>query len=305
MQNHPDILNLTAGPLTCALCPRVGGSIARLVLDTAAGPVDLLRPTPDRALPEGSFGGGTADQFASFPLVPFSNRIAQGRFTFDGRPVRLPCPPPHAPHAIHGHGWAAPWRLDAADGRSARLVYSHPADSWPWRYTAVQTLALDPEGLSVGMEMTNDSDAPMPAGLGVHPYFPKPPGTRLTARAGSVWLNGPTILPERRAPVPPEWDFSTGATMDGVVIDNGFPGWDGTAVVSWPDRGLALTMRADPLFRHLIVYAPPGGDFMCVEPVSHMTDAVNRRDVPDSGFTVLAPGERLAGSVRLSVRPLA
>lgn len=296
MQHPPDILPLAAGPLRCTLCPRVGGSLAGLTLDTPGGPVDLLRPTPADAP-----AAGEADRFACFPLVPFSNRIAHGRFVFDGREVRLPCPPPHAPHSIHGHGWSAPWRVDTADGATARLVYTHAPGHWPWRYSAVQAVALDPAGLTVTLELVNDGDSPMPAGLGLHPYFPKPPGTRLTARAGAVWLNGPTILPERRVPVPPEWDFSAGAPMDGVVIDNGFPGWDGSAVLAWPDRGLALTLRADPLFGHLIVYAPPGGDFLCVEPVSHMTDAVNRPDEPDRGLVVLPPGGRLAGSIRLSV----
>ena len=36
-----------------------------------------------------------------------------------------------------------------------------------------------------------------------------------------------------------------------------------------------------PLFGHLIVYTPPGEDFFCVEPVSHMTDAINRMDGDD------------------------
>lgn len=298
MQHPPDILSLQAGPLRCALCPRVGGSIVRLALDTAEGPVDLLRPTSDGALT-----GGGADQFACFPLVPFSNRIAHGRFTFDGREVRLPCPPPHAPHSIHGHGWGASWRVEGLERRAARLAYTHAADSWPWSYTAAQSFALDPEGLTVTLELVNEGETAMPAGIGLHPYVAKPPRTRLTARAGSVWLNGRSILPDRRVAIPPEWDFAAGACVDGLAIDNGFPGWDGTAVVAWPDRRLALTLRADPVFGHLIVYAPADGDFLCVEPVSHMTDAVNRAGEPDRGLVSLSPGQRLAGSVRFSVGP--
>jgi aldose 1-epimerase len=57
------------------------------------------------------------------------------------------------------------------------------------------------------------------------------------------------------------------------------------------------------LFGHLVVYVPPGQDFFCVEPVSHVNDGFNLLDrgVAGTGVRILEPGERLAGVVRLSV----
>jgi aldose 1-epimerase len=52
-----------------------------------------------------------------------------------------------------------------------------------------------------------------------------------------------------------------------------------------------------------VIYTPAGQDFFCVEPVSNANDAFNMaaRGVPDTGTVVLAPGEVLAGTMRLAV----
>ena len=83
----------------------------------------------------------------------------------------------------------------------------------------------------------------------------------------------------------------TNCTVGDVALDNCFEGWDGTAVLTWPDR--RLTIEADSTFRHAVVYTPLGESFFCVEPVSHMNDAINH-----SGMRVLDPGETLRGEIR-------
>ncbi|CCD01316.1 protein of unknown function (plasmid) [Azospirillum baldaniorum] len=50
---------------------------------------------------------------------------------------------------------------------------------------------------------------------------------------------------------------------------------------------------------------PPGEDYLCVEPVSHMTDAVNHPEQPDTGLRRLEPGEELSGTMRLRLETLA
>ncbi|WP_063922675.1 aldose 1-epimerase [Azospirillum argentinense] len=299
---HTLTLNRSAanGSLECTLCPERGGVVASLAWRGANGTIDLLRPASDWALRHGS-----AIDMGCFPLVPFSNRIAGGQFTFDGRAVRLPLDGDGNPHVIHGHGWRTAWTVEDATASSARMVFRHPADAWPWRCRATQTVVLEEDGASLTLSLVNEDDTPMPAGIGLHPYFPKPPGTRLTARVGGVWLNGPTILPVERVAVPPRWDFTTGIVMDRTVLDNGFTGWDGVAALDWPTLDRRLSIETDGPFGHLIVYAPPDADYLCVEPVSHMTDAVNRPEEPDTGLRRLEPGEELIGTMRLRLETLA
>jgi aldose 1-epimerase len=289
-----DRIALRHGALTCLLAPGCGGSIARLALDRGGGRIDLMRPAPDRL--------SEPLDAACFPLVPFSNRIALGRFAHRGREVRLPANAP-LPHAIHGHGWLAPWRVEEAGPDSALLSYRHEADAWPFPYRARQGFALSEDGLTVTMELTNEGDEPMPAGLGLHPYFPRPEGTRLQAGVSSVWLPDAAMIPETNAPPPPEWDLARGIAVEGAGLDHGFADWIGDAAIDWPGLGLRLRIRADDLFGHLVVYAPPGEPWFCVEPASHMTDAVNRaaRGEGGTGFREVPPGATLGGRVRFSV----
>ena len=91
-------------------------------------------------------------------------------------------------------------------------------------------------------------------------------------------------------------DHTRGLCVDSDSLDNCFTGWEARHA-SPATRRPTLTIEAGGLFRHLIVYSPPARDYFCVEPVSHMTDAINRMDDGGTGLRVLAPGETLRGEV--------
>jgi aldose 1-epimerase len=154
--------------------------------------------------------------------------------------------------------------------------------------------------LVVEIGVTNAGDGPMPAGIGMHPYFVRTPGATLRAEVDHVWLADARNVPERRVPVPAEWDFAAAPRVASLRMDNGFGGWSSEATIRWPETGLTLAIEADPVFRHLVVYVPPGQDFFCVEPVSNANDGFNlfERGVEGTGVRVLEPGESLAGTIR-------
>ena len=77
--------------------------------------VDLLRRAPD--------GADDPLAMASFPLVPYANRIAQGRFAFDGADHQLPRNFGDHPHSIHGFGWQASWTAKATGADHVLLVH--------------------------------------------------------------------------------------------------------------------------------------------------------------------------------------
>jgi len=87
-------------------------------------------------------------------------------------------------------------------------------------------------------------------------------------------------------------------------LDNCFTDWDGTARIAYVQERIALSIEADPLFGHLVVYVPTGRDFFAVEPVSHMNDAISRPDPACYGLKVLQPGGRLTAQVRFGVEAL-
>ncbi|NWK97985.1 epimerase [Sphingobium lactosutens] len=271
---------LRAGGLEAALSPAVGGSLLHLTLDG----VDLMRRAPERA--------DDPLAMASFPLVPYANRIADGRFAVDGADYQLPLNFGDHPHSIHGFGWQANWTAKTTTASSALLVHEHGGDAgWPWSYRAEQQVTLTASALSMSLSVENVGDRPMPVGLGFHPYFAADAATTLRFDARSLWLSTADMLPDREAPADVLGDWSRPAIVQGDdLVDNAYAGWSGPATIARGD-GLRLLIDATGA-DWLHVYRPPGEAYFCLEPVSHMPDAINR-----GGMDMVAPG----GTARLSM----
>lgn len=271
--------------------PALGGGLCRWRL----GQRELLRPAPAQV--------DHPVQLASFPLVPFSNRIAQGRFELAGRSVRLPANWPPHPHAIHGFGWQSPWSVAHLETARIVLAHRHAHGPWPWPYASELVVTLREERLVQRLAVTNLASTPMPAGLGLHPYFPKPPHARLAARAAAVWLTSPDGIPTERCSIPPEWDFAREREVDDLRLDHAFDGWDRSATLRWPD-GSGVQVHASAACSILAIYAPEGCDFLCLEPVTHVPDALNRPEPASlTGLRVLTPGESFTIEVVLRYLP--
>ncbi len=280
------VIGLARGALRLDLVPEIGGAIAGFRSEAPGGTIHWLRAMTPAAIAAGAAGGA-----ACVPLVPYSNRVRDRSFRFEGRTVRMVHP---IPDAEHGQGWLAPWHVASTGTDRATLVFDHPAaEDWPFAYRARQDFALTDGGLEVRIEIGNAGETRMPAGFGLHPYFPRTPRTRLRAQVAGMWETDDRILPTRLvAPERPR-DPRAGLAVGEVALDNGFTGWDGHAVIEWPERGDGLTMTAQGPLGFLVVYSPPGEDFFCAEPVSNATDAFNlaadgRRD---TGMFVLEPGQ--------------
>lgn len=276
------------------------GTILRLAFRDANGEIDLLRPArDDDPAPE-------PNQTACFVTVPYFGRIVGGRFEFDGRTHRLDPTSPTSPEPIHGESWRARWTLvEARDNRLAlEHVYAPRTACWPFPYTARQTFELDEDGLTLSLAARNSGATAMPCGLGVHPYFPKPPGTRVQAPTTGVWPFDPLTGPGTPAPPPSGSDFTAGQEMDALVVDNCFDVGERAARLHWPGLPAALEMTATPPFDRLQIFAPAGADFLCVEPVSHLPNALCLMSAGRSGhgIRVLEPGADLSGTVRISLR---
>ncbi|WP_310496430.1 aldose 1-epimerase [Sandarakinorhabdus sp.] len=238
---------------------------------------------------------------ASFPLVPFSNRISHGRFHAGGRSVTLPRnhpADPHHPHAIHGMGWQQGWTVIEHGASHAVLRLDMPAGAWPWAWRAQQHLALTPTGFHQRLILENRSDSPMPAGIGAHPFLPCNAVTRLHALHRGEWQTAPDGLPMHLVMTDAPQDWWHGAPLTSRIVDTVYVGRQGPIRVVWPDRRLALSIDASDTLTHTVVYVPNDAGFFCVEPVSHMTNAVNRPE-PEAltGQRWLVPGETLAGDI--------
>jgi aldose 1-epimerase len=285
------LLPLRTGRLSVELAPAAGGAISRLAVDGE----DVLRP-----MTAADVASGKGNNAAAYPLVPYSNRIPNGELVFEGEIFHLQRNWPGMNHPMHGDGWAHAWRVEASDARTAEISYLHErageSGGWPFSYRARQSYRVDDDRLSVRMSIENLEDRPVPAGLGLHPFFRRDAETELACRCKAVWTADAEVLPIERIAVPSQWDFETPRKIDDVALDNCFDGWDGRAVIAWPRRRLRLALEASQPFRHLVIYVPPARDFFCVEPVSHANGLV--------GLSPLGPGATLAGEIVFRVSNL-
>jgi aldose 1-epimerase len=238
-------------------------------------------------------------------LVPWSNRISQGGFAFEGRFHGLEPNVPGEAFPIHGNGFSSPWRVIEETSASAKLQLSSEGPG-PFRYRAGVSYGLSGGALTVNLAVTNEAAQPLPYGLGLHPWLPRTPATTLRAPARHVWLEDERHLPTTRLPLAsrPEWDFARHHRLPLDWINNGFTGWCGSATIAWPERHLALDIEVSSPTSIYLLYSPgAAADFFCFEPVSHVVDAHNLEGAPDaSGLVILAPGDTLSMRARFCPR---
>jgi aldose 1-epimerase len=293
LQGEHRSLTLRAGPLELVLEPGLGGAIRHLHWTGEGRRVPLLRPTRE--------GADSVLDMASFPLVPYVNRIRGGRFEFRGHEVLLAPNMAGDISPLHGQGWLGAWSVESHGNADAELRFVHEAGEWPWRYEALQVVALDERGLSLRLQCRNLDDRPMPCGLGQHPYFPCTGETRIDTGVRTAFEIDENVLPTGEVPAKGRFDLSDRAVC-GQGLDHGFGGWSGEAVMrdsAWP-AALRLSSPDAGFFQ---LYSPESGGIFVAEPVTHANAALNEPEERwgELGMRVLEPGEETRLDMRLEL----
>jgi aldose 1-epimerase len=275
-------LELNAGALRLALRPDLGGSVAGLRFDT----LPVLRSSEPGDLAGSRLSG-------CYPLVPYSNRLGYRRFRWLGREHTTAPNFDDNPHSVHGVGWQRAWSVQAADAGSATLAYTHAADAhWPFPFEAEQRFELTPEALTLRLAIVNTATHSQPVGLGWHPYFPKRSRSRLHIEIAERWDSDASGLPTRKIAQP-----GIDGDVAHLAFDNCFEGWRGPARI----RDERLSLRLTSSLGHLVVFTPGAKPYYCVEPVSHVSNAIHMADPAAHGLKTLEPGERFAAWMTLEI----
>jgi len=116
----------------------------------------------------------------------------------------------------------------------------------------------------------------MPAGLGFHPYFPRTGQTRYLGLHRGEWQASTESLPLALHDAGRPIDWWQGQPVGSRAVDTAYTDRAGPLVVTWPERALALTITPCDLLALTVVFSPANADFVCIEPVSNATDALNR-----------------------------
>ncbi len=298
--NLPQILYLENAVQRVGLIPELGGSAASWELRHNDAWAPLWRP----------FSARPGQRIvANFPLLPWSNRLTGGGFHLDGRFHAVGPNRPDAAVPMHGTGWMHAWEVLQQDAHS--IVFGvearHPL-GYPWHFEARQTYRIDGACMSMRLEVTHLGEARLPYGLGFHPYILRPPreaDLRLRFGASGFWECAERGLPSRhRHGLPAEWDFRELRPLGQGLIDHLFTGCDAQMRMERRDLDLAIDwLTTEPeLLDMAILYRPEHGEWFCYEPVTHLTDAFNRRGMP--GLRLLEKGQSMALEVHQTLSRL-
>jgi len=239
----------------------------------------------------------------NFPLVPFSNRIRNGEFSWQDQQIKLPLNNLPEKHTNHGHGWQASWDIIDISKNSVLLQYCHLADEWPFPYIAKQRISLEQGELTIKLWIKNIGTKTMPAGLGLHPYFTRTNLTHLIADVDEMWAVDEECLPSKIVEAPQGLSSDEGMIIEQNSLDNALVGFKQQAKIAWPEWGMEANISTSSNCKFLVVYSPKQKDFFCVEPVTHCTDAINlfNRGRNDTGLQQLPLGEEF--SMWMKVEP--
>jgi aldose 1-epimerase len=242
-------------------------------------------------------------------LIPWPNRIQDGRYSFDGQVHQLPLNDVEEQDAIHGLVRWVSWIIaDRAENRVVMEHVLHPQPGYPFTLSLSVEYGLSDDGLRVRTTATNGGLCPCPLGIGSHPYLAiaEPSVDPLTLR-----VPGTTVLrsDERGIPVgsfPVEgtdYDFRRPRMIGSTVLDHAFTdlerGKDGRARVELghPGRSEGVTRWVDETHPYVMVFTgDPLPDVnrrsLAVEPMTCPPNAFSSGE----GLVRLEPSQSFASS---------
>jgi aldose 1-epimerase len=240
-------------------------------------------------------------------LVPWPNRLRNGRYTFDGTEHQLPLTEPAAGNAIHGLGRWVRWTPVVHTRAKVTLGLDIvPQTGYPFEVRAEVTYALHRDrGLTVTATARNDGSVRAPFGAGFHPYLDTG-GRTLERTTVQLPVSTRLVVDDKKIPVATEpvrgtsYDLRRGRRLGGARFDDGFTDVafrDGRAVARVGDTQLWV----DEKWQYLQVFTLDdlgGAPAVAIEPMTCAPDAFNS----GAGLIVLEPGETWTGSWGITPR---
>lgn len=243
-------------------------------------------------------------------LYPWANRLSRHGYEAAGRTVQLPAGEPGArypvdPGGLPIHG-AIPGRLTweaaaAGDRLTGQLTWGTDdlLELFPFRHRVSLQAVVDACGLSLTTTVHADQDDLVPVAFGYHPYLRLPDSSRAGWQVDlgadqQLVLDDHMIPTGERVPLVPR-DFLLGErSLDDGLADLVTPS---QFLVSDGERSLSTSFEAG--YDWAQVYAPPGHDFICLEPMTAPANALNSHE----GLRVLQAGEDYVARFTIAVTP--
>jgi galactose mutarotase-like enzyme len=244
-------------------------------------------------------------------LYPWANRLSGFTYEAGGTRVALPSDTTFVdrdPSGLPIHGVLPRLlRWDVVDattaGLTARLEWTRtsPAfDVFPFVHRLEYRAHVSGRRLEIAVTLEATGDDPVPVSFGFHPYLRIPGGARAAAEL-TLPVQRRLVLDDSMIPTGETEPFDAGTrSLGDTTWDDGFRDLlsPATFVLKGRDAGVSLTFQHGYDFAQ--VFAPPGSDFVCFEPMTAPTNALVSGS-PD--LNVVAPGGRYEAAFEITVEP--
>jgi len=239
-------------------------------------------------------------------LIPYPNRIKDGKYYFESQNYHLPVNLSLENNALHGLLYNKSFIVsdvqEGADKGSITMQYQYNdlVNGFPFPFITEVNLSLDKRGFRCNIKVKNSGNTKMPSGVGWHPYF------TFGEPIDEIYLK----IPESRKIIVDDRMIPTGDTqkdnsfdqlkkIGNMQFDAGFMLDDkeyealtqlysknkNATINIWQENGLNK-------FKYLQVYIPPRRNSIAVEPMTCNTNAFNN----NGGLIILEPGENYNAS---------
>lgn len=320
--NGLQAVEFSKGDYTALLIPSVGANLVRLA-NTRLG-VEILRtPTADEIETFKS-----RPQIFGLPLLFPPNRIADGRYTFEGRIYQYPITIEKEHNYHHGIIKSEPFVVSKARETEDEVLvecryYSNAGNDaifhdFPHEFKCKIIYKLSAKGLKQEVTFTNRSERRMPVGVGFHtplciPFAGGTPNDYVmrVAVGEQVELNERNLPTGRKLPLTEQF---TQLRDEGLQVTNTAPieaGFtlreidvDGRpyrgALVENKRTGVRAFYEVDDKTTYWTIWNNGGQvPYCCPEPQSWVTNAPNTAEPETAGFRSIAPGETFSMKFKL------
>ncbi|MDL9978160.1 aldose 1-epimerase family protein [Microbacterium candidum] len=258
----------------------------------SVGGIDLVAGFPD---------GMPAPGASGIVLVPWPNRVRDGRWMHDGREYRLAVTEPALNNAIHGLLRFTPYvATEEETGEITLDAEVFPQTGYPFHLDTSVTYALTEDGVTVTHRIENVGEDAAPVALGTHPYLRLGAGPcadlTIELDAATQFLVDDRLLPIGEGPVDAATDLRTPRRLGDLTLDTAYADIargddDRIRAVLRSPGGRAAELWAGPGFDYMQLFTNrsyPGADMaVAVEPMTAPADAFNS----GRGLRWLAPDD--------------
>ena len=239
--------------------------------------------------------------FTSAWLFPFPNRIANGKYQFEGKEYHLAINETALNNALHGFVYNKHFKLieEQISNESAFLKFSYDykgdISSYPFPFSLEISYKITLNQIEIKVNAQNTGDSNMPFGIGWHPYFKSDNLVKsiLNFDGISQYQVNDKMIPTKEIELKHQFPLELG----NIFLDDCFI--TKSASTSFKTASYKLNIDFDPGSERNFIqcYTPPSRESVAIEPMTCAPDVFNNGD----GLLVLKPEENYQWKIKMTL----